>query len=65
MLRLPEVEARVGLSKATIYRMIKKGEFPAPARMGGASRWLDTTIDAYLLAVTSAGRASPPKPASS
>lgn len=29
-LRLPEVKRETGLSKATIYRKIKAGEFPKP-----------------------------------
>jgi prophage regulatory protein len=65
MLRLPDVLERVGLSKASVYRMVKAGTFPAPAKIGGASRWVDTEIDDYLRAVTSARPTSQPTPSSS
>jgi predicted DNA-binding transcriptional regulator AlpA len=35
LLRLPAVVDRVGLSRATIYREIKKGNFPRPLVIGG------------------------------
>lgn len=47
-LRLAEVERRVGLKKSAIYARIDRGEFPAPVRDGGASRWLSNEIDAYV-----------------
>ena len=33
MWRLPEVERRTGLSRATLYRMAATGEFPRPIRL--------------------------------
>lgn len=33
MFRIPEVERRTGLSRATIYRMASAGEFPRPIRL--------------------------------
>lgn len=35
ILRLPAVEARVGLSRATIYRRVAAGDFPKPVPLGG------------------------------
>ena len=35
ILRLPAVEARVGLSRATIYRRVAAGDFPRPVPLGG------------------------------
>ena len=49
LLRLPEVEAITGLSKNTIFRLVKAGLFPPPIRIGPravAWRWLD--IKAWL-----------------
>lgn len=41
MLRQPEVSARVGLSRSTIWRLARQGSFPAPRRLGPSSvRWL-------------------------
>ena len=47
MLRLPEVMRRMSVSRATIYRMIDKGEFPKPARFGRSSVWPDADIREY------------------
>jgi prophage regulatory protein len=33
-LRFPQVKARTGLSRTTIHRLIKAGEFPAPKSLG-------------------------------
>jgi prophage regulatory protein len=33
-LRFPEVKARTGLSRTTIHRLIKAGDFPAPKSLG-------------------------------
>jgi len=33
-LRREEVEAEIGLSRSTIYRMLDQGEFPRPDRIG-------------------------------
>lgn len=33
LLRISAVTARIGLSKPSIYRLIKEGEFPEPVRL--------------------------------
>ncbi len=33
LLRLPAVKQRTGMSRTTIYRLMKSGEFPAPVRL--------------------------------
>jgi prophage regulatory protein len=33
-LRFPEVKSRTGLSRTTIHRLIKAGDFPAPKSLG-------------------------------
>lgn len=48
VLKLAQVEERVSLKKSTIYQMIARDEFPAPTKIGGASRWLDSTIDRWI-----------------
>lgn len=48
LIRLPEVEARVGIKHSVIYRLIKAKKFPAPLKQGSASFWMDSEIDAYL-----------------
>lgn len=49
-LRLPEVEARVGLKRAMIYRLIQRKTFPAPRHQGRVSFWVDAEIRAWQLA---------------
>lgn len=53
MLRMPAVLKIVGISRATIYRWIEAGNFPAPIRLGPNSvAWKSTTIDEWLDART-------------
>ena len=49
IIRLREVIHRTGLSKATIYRMIKSGRFPEALRLGKrATGWREDEIDQWL-----------------
>ena len=49
IIRLPEVERRVGLHKSAIYQRIAAGTFPAPLKIGPrASGWLESEIDAWI-----------------
>ena len=45
LLRREEVEARCGIARSTIYRLMNEGLFPQPLRIGGrAVRWLESEI---------------------
>lgn len=49
LMRLPEVQAISGMSKATVYRYIKSGKFPASVRLGnGAVGWRSSDICEWL-----------------
>ena len=49
VLRLKTVLDRTGLSRATIYRMIKVGKFPAQVRPTEFSAgWLESDIAAWI-----------------
>ena len=49
ILRCDEVVARVGLSPATLYRLISRGAFPRPVRIGvRATGWRSDEIDDWL-----------------
>lgn len=48
LLKLPEVMARVGLAKATIYTRIQNGGFPKPVSLGSSSRWVESEIDVWI-----------------
>ena len=49
ILRLPDVKARTGLSRSTIYLRIKEGTFPHPINLGPrAVGWADSDIEGWL-----------------
>ena len=48
LLKFAEVSQRVGLGRSAIYSRIAKGHFPAPIKVGAASRWPLSEIEAWL-----------------
>lgn len=47
--RLPQVMARVGLSRSEIYRRIAAGDFPQPVKLGErASAWNAAEVDRWI-----------------
>lgn len=45
----PEVSALVGLSRTSLYRMIRAHEFPAPIQVGKRRiAWRQSDLDAWL-----------------
>lgn len=49
LLRRPEVEARTGLSRSTIYEWMKRGEFPQPVKLGERLvAWRESDVTAWL-----------------
>ena len=48
-LRLPEVMARTGLSRSTIYVRLDEGRFPQPVSLGGrAVGWIESEVDEWM-----------------
>ena len=48
-LRLPEVLARTGLSRSTIYVRLDQGRFPRPVSLGGrAVGWIEAEVDKWI-----------------
>ncbi len=48
LLRLGGVEARTGLKKSTIYRLMRERAFPQPVLVGTRSvAWLASEVDAW------------------
>ena len=48
-LRLPEVLARTGLSRSTIYVRLEQGCFPQPVSLGGrAVGWIEAEVDEWI-----------------
>ena len=49
LLRRPEVEARTGLSRSTLYDWMKRGEFPQPVKLGTRLvAWRESDIGGWL-----------------
>lgn len=59
ILRLQHVKARTGLSRSTIYSLIKGGQLKAPISLGArAVGWLDTDVDEFIAERVKASRKS-------
>jgi len=49
ILRLPEVKARTGLARSSIYLRISEGRFPRPISLGDrAVGWLESEIEEWI-----------------
>lgn len=49
MLRLPQVQQRVPLSRSEIYQRIKEGQFPKQIRLSHkVALWKESEIDAWI-----------------
>jgi prophage regulatory protein len=47
-LRLAQVLKETGLSKSTVYDLVKKGDFPSSIRLADkAVGWIDTEVKAW------------------
>lgn len=47
--RLREVLPAVGVSERTLYDMMRRGEFPRPAKIGKMSMWVEDEIEQWQL----------------
>ena len=49
LLTRTEVEARFGIARSTIYRLMRCGKFPEPIKIGPrAVRWRERELEAWL-----------------
>lgn len=49
LIRLPEVQHRVGLGRSTIYRWMAEGKFPKPVQLGGYSvAWPEDEVESWI-----------------
>lgn len=49
MLRLPEVLKVTGMKRATLYKAVREGQFPAPFRVYGRSvAWRREEIEVWM-----------------
>ena len=56
LIRLPEVENKVGMRKSAIYAKIQAGTFPAPLKLNSRmSCWPESTINEWIFETLRAG----------
>jgi prophage regulatory protein len=48
LIRLPEVEAAVGLRRSAIYARIKGQEFPSPVKLGRTTVFVESEVLAFI-----------------
>jgi len=49
IIRRPQVQARTGLSRSTIYELVSAGRFPAPIQLTDRTvGWLDREIEDWI-----------------
>lgn len=59
IIRLPDVLKRVGVSRSTLYALIKANKFKPPISLGArAVGWLSTDADEFIEARVNASRKS-------
>lgn len=57
IIRLPQVKQRTGLSRSTLYLLIKDRKFPMPIQIGArAVGWLESDVDTYIESCIKASR---------
>jgi len=57
IIRLPQVKQRTGLSRSTIYSLIKDGQFKPPINLGArAVGWLESDISEFIESRVKASR---------
>ena len=48
LLRRPGVQDKVELRRPALYDLIKRGQFPAPIKIGRSSFWVESEIDSWI-----------------
>jgi prophage regulatory protein len=46
-LTVKQVIARTGLSRSTIWRLVRKGDLPSPIKIGRSVRWRESDLDKW------------------
>ncbi|HHK9512583.1 helix-turn-helix transcriptional regulator [Morganella morganii] len=50
LVEMKEITKLTGLTDKWFYKLIQKGQFPKPIKLGNRSRWLTSEVDAWLQA---------------
>lgn len=48
LLRMKQVEDKVGMKKTVIYEWVKAGTFPKPIKLGSASVWQESEVQDWI-----------------
>ena len=48
LIKIDTVCSIVGVSRATVYRLIKSDEFPGPVKIGAASLWVECEVIGWV-----------------
>jgi len=48
LIKIDTVCGIVGISRATVYRLIKSDEFPGPVKIGAASLWVEREVIGWV-----------------
>ena len=49
LLKRQEVERRIGVTRSSLYRLMRSDDFPLPVKIGPrTNRWLPSEIDAWI-----------------
>jgi prophage regulatory protein len=48
MERMADLEGRVGLKKSQLWTLIREGRFPRPVKVGRATLFVSSEIDAWM-----------------
>lgn len=51
-LTVENILARFQMSRASLYRAVSRGEFPAPVKLGRSTRWRVSDVDAWVASLT-------------
>lgn len=43
-----DVMDRISISYTTLWRLVKTNKIPAPRKVGGLNRWLESDIEQYI-----------------
>lgn len=46
--RMADLQARVGLKKSQLWKLIREGRFPAPIKEGRSSLFVASEVDAWI-----------------
>ena len=50
IIRLPELCKKIGMSKPSVYRLMKQGHFPNSIQISGARSvgWIEAEVDSWI-----------------